>query len=89
GRSHDKGYDSELIRELIIAKGSRVVIPRRRNSRKGNDDLDKGLYRYRHLVENAFARLKQFRALATRFDKLKRNYQNVVAMACAFLWLPM
>lgn len=85
----DKGYDSELIRGLIVAKGSRVVIPRRRNSRKGNDDLDKGLYRYRHLVENAFARLKQFRALATRFDKLKRNYENVVAMACAFLWLPM
>ncbi|MFX7764011.1 transposase, partial [Acinetobacter baumannii] len=69
----DKGYDSELIRGLIVAKGSRVVIPKRRNSRKGNDDLDKGLYRYRHLVENAFARLKQFRALATRFDKLKRN----------------
>jgi transposase len=85
----DKGYDSEAIRAQIVSKGSRVVIPRKSNSKKGNDDLDRGLYRYRHLVENAFARLKQFRALATRFDKLKRNYESVVAMACAFLWLPM
>jgi transposase len=41
------------------------------------------------LVENAFARLKHFRGLATRYDKLKRNYESVVAMACGFLWLPM
>ncbi|PFG07946.1 DDE family transposase [Marinobacter sp. LV10MA510-1] len=47
------------------------------------------LYRHRHLVENAFARLKHFRGLATRYDKLKRNYQSGVAMACGFLWLPM
>lgn len=45
--------------------------------------------RNRHLVENAFARLKHYRAVASRFDKLKRNYESVVAMACAFLWLPM
>ncbi len=85
----DKGYDSERLREQIVQKASKAVIPRKRNSIKGNEDLDRGLYRYRHLVENAFARLKQFRALATRFDKLKRNYESVVAMACAFLWLPM
>ncbi|WP_153014019.1 transposase, partial [Pseudomonas savastanoi] len=59
------------------------------NSLKGNADLDKWLYRNRHLVENAFARLKHFRAAASRFDKLKRNYESVIAMACAFLWLPM
>jgi len=51
--------------------------------------MDKALYRYRHLVENVFARLKHFRAVATRFDKLKRNYQGIIAMACAFMWLPM
>ncbi|EPM65067.1 transposase, IS4 [Pseudomonas syringae pv. actinidiae ICMP 18801] len=65
------------------------MIPRKRNSLKGNADLDKGLYRNRHLVENAFARLKHFWAVASRFDKLKRNYESVIAMACAFLWLPM
>jgi len=75
--------------KLIRAQGAKGVIPRKRNSVKGNADLDKGLYRDRHLVENAFARLKQYRAVATRFDKLKRNYQGVVAMTCAIMWLPM
>lgn len=65
------------------------VIPRKRNSIRGNADLDRGLYRYRHLVENAFARLKHYRAVAFRYDKLKRNYESMVAMACGFLWLPM
>lgn len=85
----DKGYDSERIREQIEDQGARSVIPRKRNSLKGNADLDKGLYRYRHLVENAFARLKHYRAVAFRYDKLKRNYESMVAMACGFLWLPM
>ena len=85
----DKGYDSEAIREQVEQQGAKAVIPRKRNSVKGNADLDRGLYRNRHLVENAFARLKHYRAVASRFDKLKRNYEGVVAMACAFLWLPM
>jgi len=85
----DKGYDSEAIREQIEQIGAKAVIPRKRNSVKGNADLDKGLYRYRHLVENVFARLKHYRAVATRYDKLKRNYQGLVAMACTILWLPM
>jgi transposase len=51
--------------------------------------MDWSLYHHRHLVENAFARLKNFRGLATRYDKMKRNYQSGVAMACGFLWLPM
>lgn len=78
-----------IIREQIKNKGARAVIPRRSNSVIGNNGMDWSLYRHRHLVENAFARLKQFRGLATRYDKLKRNYQSVVAMACEFLWLPM
>lgn len=85
----DKGYDSECIREQITKKGARAVIPRKRNSLKGNADMDWCLYRYRHLVENAFARLKQYRAVATRYDKLKRNFESMVAMACGYLWLPM
>jgi transposase len=85
----DKGYDSLRIRARIEAQGSQCVIPRKRNSVQGNDDLDRGAYRDRHLVENAFARLKQYRALACRFDKLKKHYEGVVAMACVLLWLPM
>lgn len=85
----DKGYDSEPIREQIKAQAMRSVIPRKRHSKKGNANLDRGLYRYRHLVENAFARLKHYRGIATRYDKLKRNYESMVALACGFLWLPM
>ena len=85
----DKGYDSESIREQIARRGAQAVIPRKRNALKGNADMDWGLYRYRHLVENAFARLKQYRAVATRYDKLKRNFESMVAMACGYLWLPM
>jgi len=85
----DKGYDSEELRELIRKKSSIPVIPRKSNSKTGNDDIDWGLYKYRHLVENVFARLKHFRAIATRYDKLKRNYASMTAMACAYLWLPM
>ncbi|WP_299948927.1 IS5 family transposase, partial [uncultured Microbulbifer sp.] len=54
----DKGYDSEDLRKQIAEQGAKAVIPRRRNSVKGNADLDRGLYKNRHLVENAFARLK-------------------------------
>lgn len=85
----DKGYDSEEVRDTIRKKSSIPVIPRKSNSKVGNTDMNWCLYKYRHLVENLFARIKHFRAIATRFDKLKRNYSSVVAMACAFLWLPM
>ncbi|SFN25347.1 IS5 family transposase, partial [Nitrosomonas communis] len=85
----DKGYDSEWLREQITKKGAQAVIPRKRNSLKGNADMDGGLYQYRHWVENAIARLKQYRAIATRYDKLKQNYESMVAIACGYLWLPM
>lgn len=85
----DKGYDSEYIREQITKKGARVVIQGKCNSLNGNADMDWSLYRYRHLVENAIARLKQYRAIATRYDKLKRDFESMVAMACGYLWLPL
>jgi transposase len=85
----DRGYDSELLREQIRKQGGTPVIPRKKNSTVGNEDIDWCLYKYRHLVENAFARLKHFRAVATRYDKLKRNFIGTMALACAFIWLPM
>jgi transposase len=51
--------------------------------------MDWNLYKIRHLVENTFARLKQFRGIAIRYDKLKRNYENAVALACISIWLPL
>ncbi|APR72096.1 MULTISPECIES: IS5 family transposase [Acinetobacter] len=85
----DKGYDSEPLREQIRKTGTKANIPKKINSQSNNDHMDWYLYKIRHLVENMFCRLKQFRGIATRYDKLKRNYQSAVALACIFLWLPL
>ena len=85
----DKGYDSEAFRASVEARGSHAVIPRRKRSRIGNEEMDWCLYKYRHLVENAFARVKHFRAIATRYDKLQRNFASMVALAFVIMWLPM
>jgi transposase len=85
----DKGYDSEELRKQIEHQGSQQVIPRKANSKIGNDDIDFAIYKLRHLVENIFARIKHFRAVATRYDKLKRNFKSVIALAFAYLWLPL
>ena len=83
----DRGHDSEALRAHIKQAGTRDNIPRKRNTKSSNDHMDWNLYKARHLVENAFAKLKQYMALATRFDKLKQSYENTVALACAYLWL--
>jgi transposase len=79
----DKGYDSDALRALIRQQGGRPVIPGKVN-RKRNIPLDKDRYRSRHLIENAFCRLKDFRRVATRYDKLARNYLSAVAL-CTLL----
>ncbi len=48
---------------------------------------DRGLYRLRHRVENFFARLKQWRGIATRYDKTARNFLGAVQLVCACIWL--
>jgi transposase len=85
----DKGYDSQSLRELIVAKGASANIPRKANSKVGNEEMDWCLYKYRHLVENAFQKIKAHRGIATRFDKLKRNFASTVALALVIMWLPM
>ncbi len=77
----DKGYDSQRLRRVIEEQKSVPVIPYRKNSRKSGQKIDKCLYRYRHLEENAFARIKHFLAIATRYDKLERNYASMLALA--------
>jgi transposase len=85
----DKGYDNEILREQVRNKLSVPIIPRKNNSLTGNFDIDWSLYKHRHLIENLFARLKHFRSIATRYDKLKRNFVSMLALACSYLWLPM
>ena len=81
----DKGYESERIRDMIGARGSDAVILRKRNSKRESPTFDWHIYKQRHLVENAFANLKRFRGVATRYDKLGRNYESTVAIACSYL----
>ncbi|MBI2707578.1 MAG: IS5 family transposase [Proteobacteria bacterium] len=83
----DKGYDSEEIREQVRQAGMNPVIPRRCNSKKPNPEFDSYLYKLRHLVENLFARLKHFRSIATRFEKLARNFKSMLFLACSFIYL--
>ena len=85
----DKGYDSEYLRVQIQNTNTKANIPRKSNTQSNNDHMDWYLYKIRHLVENAFCRLKHFRGIATRFDKLKRNFESAVALACIYIWLPL
>lgn len=84
----DKGYDSNDFRNHIEKLGSQANVPRKGNSKVGNEDIDWCLYKYRHLVENAFMKIKKYRAIATRYDKLARNYASNVALAFMMMWLP-
>ena len=83
----DKGYDSEAIRDEVRARGARPIIPRKSNSTKPNPEFDSHLYKLRHLVENLFARLKHLRSIATRFEKLARNFKAIVYLGCSMIWL--
>lgn len=82
----DKGYDSESLRDQIRGKKSIPIIPRKSNSTIGNDDMDWCLYKYRHLVENVFARLKHFRAIATRYDNIETKLSQHAGIS---LWIHM
>ena len=83
----DKGYDSDRIREQVRSQKMAPIIPRRVNSDKPNPEFDPHLYKQRHLVENLFARLKHFRSIATRFEKLARNFKAMVTIACTLIWI--
>jgi transposase len=83
----DMAYDAAYIRDQARARGMVPVIPFRSCTQVGRrQGYDKALYRLRHLIENLFCRLKQFRAVATRYDKTGRNFLATVHLACAFLW---
>ena len=82
----DKGYDSDAIVAKAKAQGAQVVIPPR-NNRKAPRDYDKGLYKLRHLVENAFLHLKQWRGIATRYAKNLSSFVAAVHIRCLVLWL--
>ena len=82
----DKGYDSQKIIDFIEERGGIAVIPPRKN-RKVKRDYDAHIYRTRHLVENAFLRLKEWRGIATRYAKNVKSYEAIVHIRCLFCWL--
>lgn len=82
----DKGYSSGAIRSYLRRRGIRYSIPRKNNERhKGK--FDKTLYRQRNQVERCFNRLKQFRRIATRYEKKAQNYLAMLTLASIKLWL--
>src|ERR1700680_1955677 len=81
----DKAYDSAELREELDERGTRPVIPNRSN-RKQPFRFSKRLYKLRWRIEAAFNRLKDFRRIATRYDRLARNYLASVCLAAALVW---
>ena len=83
----DKAYDAqERVVEPLLQAGKAVVIPPKA-SRNHQRAYDAHLYKARHLIENFFARLKQYRAIATRYDKTARNFLGAIHLAATVVWL--
>ncbi|WP_252120271.1 IS5 family transposase [Symbiopectobacterium purcellii] len=82
----DKAYDTNVILQYLESVGIQAVIPSKENRREQRP-LDKHLYASRNLIERFFCRIKQFRRVATRFDKLSKRFASFVALAAAFVWL--
>jgi transposase len=78
----DRGYDANRLRATLREQGTIPVIPGRRN-RKRPIQYDERRYKDRWRVEAMFCRLKDFRRVATRYDKLARNFLSAVALAAA------
>jgi transposase len=83
----DKAYDAQArVLEPRQRAGKTVVIPPKR-TRKVQRDYDQALYQARHLIENFFCTLKQFRAIATRYDKTAQNFLAAIYLVSAVIWL--
>jgi putative transposase len=82
----DKGYDADDLCDRLAETGTDVVIPPKRN-RKVQRPYDPQLYRERNLIERFFNKLKQFRRVATRYDKLLANFMGFVKLAAIAIWL--
>ena len=83
----DRGYDSqEILNYIEYNMQAKAVIPPR-SSRITQRNYDSYIYRERNKIERLFNRLKQFRKLAMRFEKIQKNFECLVYMACIYLWL--
>jgi transposase len=81
----DKAYDSAELRQWLKRRGTKPVVPNRSN-RKQPFSFDRKSYKQRYRIENAFGRLKDFRRIFTRYDRLARNFLASVCLAAAIVW---
>lgn len=82
----DKAYSNRRIRTYLAKRGIGITIPRKSNE-KHKGKFDKEVYRKRNIVERLFNRLKQFRRIATRYEKRAANYKAFLSIAAILLWL--
>ena len=82
----DRAYDANSLCDLITAQGGEPVIPPRRH-RKVQRPYDTIAYKQRWGIEGLFAKLKQYRRIATRYDKLAQNFLGFIKLASIMLWL--
>ena len=82
----DTAYDADHFRDRIEAAGAIAVIPNN-PSRAIKRPFDEELYKERHLIECFFSKLKQFRRIATRYEKTEANYRAMVLLAATLIWL--
>jgi transposase len=83
----DRAFDAdERVLLPLEQAGKTAVIPPKAN-RKAQREYDETLYQERHLIENFFAKLKQYRAIATRYDKTARNFLAAIHLAAVVIWL--
>jgi transposase len=82
----DKGYTGRRYRRYCRRRGIRYTIPKLRHERRGGR-FDRGVYRRRNVVERFFNRCKQFRGLATRYEKLAESYRALWVIAAIILWI--
>lgn len=82
----DRAFDADALVASITDRGAKAVIPPK-VTRKVQRAFDRHQYRHRNLIERFFCRLKQFRGIATRFNKLASRFSAFIALAAAFIWL--
>jgi len=83
----DKAYDADDRVITPLTKSGKLVVIPPKSHRRCPRDFDREIYKARHLIENFFCRLKEFRAIATRYDKTARNFLAGVHLAAIVIWL--
>ena len=81
----DRGYDADWFREALQDRGIEPCIPPKKN-RKVQHQYDKNLYKKRHIIENSFAKLKDWRRIATRYDRCAHTFKAAITIATIVIW---